>query len=191
MTTEEFKGARSETARYRHLTTKYCYRADGQPGCVVDIASQGDSVVPWAFGYDLPEREFDHYCGGHPAKGPIQLRGFAASLPFDDGSLDTVYASHYAEDLPRSEWPKLFSEWKRVLKQGGYMVILVPEVKRWTAYLQAGGCPNCSHSVPEPSVGDMSKAALEIGLEVIEERLTDCCPGDYTILGCFRVPKTA
>ena len=30
MTEQEFRGANSETAKYRHLTTEFCYRADGQ-----------------------------------------------------------------------------------------------------------------------------------------------------------------
>lgn len=141
-------------------------------------------------GLDLPKPEFDAYCGGAPSKGPIQLRGHADKLPFDDASLDAVYVSHYCEDVPQSKWPELFGEWKRVLKPGGYMIILVPEVERWNYAIRVlGQCPNCSHSAPEPSVGDLSRVALKLGLEIIEERLTDCYEHDYSILGCFRVPK--
>lgn len=185
-TPEQFKQFQSESAKYVHLVAKYCYRSDGQPGCGVDVASQGAPLVPWAFNVDLPIDEFNHYSNNHPAKGPIQVRAHASKLPFDNDSLDFLVSSHYAEDLPRSAWPDLFGEWKRCLKSGGYMIVLVPEVERWAAYLASGGCPNCSHSAPEPSVGDMSKVALQLGMEVIEERLSNCYSGDYTIIGVFR-----
>lgn len=178
----------SETSKYRHLTTQYCYRSDGQPGCGVDIASQGDNVVPWAMGLDLPFALFNSYCGGEPAKGPIQLRGQADALPFETETLDFVYSSHFLEDLPRKRWPQVMSEWKRVLKPGGYMIILVPEVTRWNSYLAAGGMGNPAHSIPEPSLGDLSVSASEIGLDIILEVLTNLDTSDYTILGVFRVP---
>jgi len=183
------KNAPSEMAKYRHLIGKYCFRPDGLPGCVLDIATQGEPICPWAIGLDLPVDEFNYYCGNHPAKGPIQCRGHADKLPFDDNSFDTLSACHYAEDVPQSKWPELFGEWKRVLKPGGYMIVLVPEVERWNYAIKVlGQCPNCSHSAPEPSVGDMSRVALQLGMEVIEDRLTDCYEHDYSILGVFKKP---
>jgi hypothetical protein len=35
----------------------------------------------------------------------------------------------------------------------------------------------------------MSRVATEVGLEIIEERLTNCFEHDYSILGVFRKPK--
>lgn len=184
----ELKSPKSETARYRHLTAKYCYTADGEPGCGVDLASQGDSVVPWAFGFDLPQAEFDYYCSGEPAKGPIQLRGKADKLPFDDKSLDFVYCSHLLEDYLREDWTRVVSEWVRVVKPGGYIIILVPERERWAAAIARGQCPNCSHAGPEPVVGDIRKCGEALGLEVIEDDLTDQFENDYSILGVLKVP---
>lgn len=178
----------SETSKYRSLTQKYCYRADGNPGCGVDLASQGDPVVPWAFGLDLPRDEFDRYCGGEPAKGPIQLRGTAEKLPFDSESLDFVYASHLLEDYTRDNWQRLFQEWSRVLKSGGYMIILVPERKLWARALSRGQCPNCAHAGPEPMVGDIAKCAFIVGLTLIEEKLTELFENDYSILGVLQKP---
>lgn len=182
---EFFKNCQGEVEKYRHLIAHYCYK-DERPGVGAEIASQGITCVPWAISYDLPEKEFMHYSGGHAPKGPIHLRGHANKLPFESDSLDFLCSSHYAEDLPRSAWPALFGEWKRVLKAGGYMIVLVPEVGLWAAYLAAGGPCNCSHNSPEPSLGDMSKVATELGMEVVEERLTNCYQGDYSILGVFK-----
>lgn len=180
----------SEAAKYKHLFVNYCHREDGEPGCGVDLGSQGYCTIPWAIQLDLPPSEFAAYCGGAPQHGPIALRGNAKHLPFDAGSLDFVLASHVLEDFPQTQWPAIFTEWKRVLKPGGRLIILVPEVERWNYAIRVlHQPPNCAHSAPEPSVGDMSRVAMQIGLEVVEERLTECYPGDYTILGCFRVPK--
>jgi SAM-dependent methyltransferase len=172
----------SETSKYLKLTTPYC------KGCGLDIASQGSPVVPWAWQLDLPPAEFDHYNAGHAPRGPIQLRGRAESLPVETGSLDFVYSSHLMEDFPQEKWPEIMGEWSRVLKSGGYLIILVPERTRWAAALARGQSPNCSHSGPEPVEGDMTKAAEKIGLKVIIDKMTDLWPEDYSILGVFQKP---
>lgn len=149
------------------------------PGCGVDIASQGDSVVPWAMGLDLPEPEFSTYCKGEPPKGAIQVRGFAERLIFESESLDFVHASHLLEDF--EDWNPLLMEWTRVLKSGGHLIILVPEKDIWDAALKAGQPPNCSHR-HEARVGELTTYAERHGLKVIEDRLTNQFDGDYTIL---------
>ncbi len=179
MTELEFRNAKSETEKYRELTAKYCYRSDGLPGCGVDIASQGAPVVTWAMGFDLPPKEFSDYCGGHPAKGEIQLRGFAEALPFDDGSLDFVYSSHLLEDY--FDWTPILREWVRVLKPGGKLIVLIPDVSLWAAAIRRGQTPNCSHR-HEGTVGELSFYAEKLKLRVIEDRLTAIVPEDYTIL---------
>jgi SAM-dependent methyltransferase len=172
----------SETAKYRMLTTKYC------GGCGIDIASQGDPVVPWAWSFDLPERSFLEYNSGHAPQGPIPLRGFADKLPVEDFSLDFVYSSHLLEDYPEEEWNKMLTEWSRVIKPGGFLIILCPERNLWAAALAKGQTPNCSHRY-EPFLGDFTRHANEIGgLIVKEERLTNLFEGDYSIL--FVAEKT-
>lgn len=172
----------SETAKYRIQTTKYCYDATGTPVTVLDVASQGDPVVPWAWQLDLPPSEFRHYSNGQEPKG-IQLAGFAHKLPVADATLDVVYSSHLIEDFSREEWLKVFREWHRVLRPLGRMVILVPEVTRWRYAIEVlGQCPNCSHHAPEPHVGEISHYATPIGFRTIEDRLTEAYPHDYTII---------
>lgn len=173
----------SETSRYRHLTTPYCYRADGTPGVGLDIASQGDPVVPWAWQLDLPDAEFERYSGGRKPLG-IQLAGRGQDpLRVRSGSLDFIYSSHFIEDLPRAQWPIVFREWARCLKPGGKLIVLVPERERWQAALRRGQIPNCSHYGPEPLVGDMTEAvAAAGGLRVLKEELTNLDERDYSIL---------
>ncbi len=182
----------SETARYRHLTRRYCLLPSGEPGCGVDLASGGDPVVPWAWQLELPHDQYSYYNSGHPVRGPIQLRANAFThQAAEPRSLDFVYASHLLEDRPQSEWPGIFTLWSSFLKPGGHLIVLVPERTRWEAALARGQSPNCSHAGPEPAVGDLGKAALLAGLEVVEEYLTNLDPQDYTILACFRVPLNA
>lgn len=170
----------SETQHYRHLTVKYCQ------GNGLDIASGGDPVVPTAIQVELPEAEYERYNSGQAPGHPIEWRGTCFDLPFKNDVLDYVYSSHLIEDFSRDKWRELFDEWRRVLKPGGYLIIIVPEVSRWNRAVADGQPPNGSHSVPEPSVGDMSRISMEIGLEIVSEKLTECHPHDYSILGIFR-----
>lgn len=181
---EEMLKAPSETSRYRHLTAKYCM-PNGLPSCGVDIASQGDPVVPWAMQFDLPVDEFNAYCANHPAKGPIQLRGHADKLPFENESLDFVHSSHLLEDY--LDWMPVLKEWTRVLRPNGYLIVIIPDKTLWNAAIAAGQSPNCSHK-HEGEVGELTSYALELGLIVLEDRLTDEFPGDYSILGIFQKP---
>ncbi len=172
MTKQQWK---SETSKYRVLTAPYC------DGCGVDVASQGDPVVPWAINFDLPEKDFDYYNNHHQPHGPIQLRGFADKLPFENDSLDFLYSSHLLEDY--SDWTPILKEWVRVIKPGGYLVILIPDRELWVAACAAGQPPNDFHR-HEGKPGELSTYAEALHLKVIKDELTNLWDGDYTILFC-------
>ena len=185
MTYEEACAARSETAKYRSLTTQYCQ------GNGVDIASGGDPVVPWAIQIELSPEDYAFYNSNHPPRSDIQWKDSKAiwDLPFKDETLDFIYSSHLIEDYLRESWLKLFREWTRVLKPGGHMVILVPEVERWNyAITKLGQCPNCAHKYPEPHVGEVSEYASRFGMKTIRDSLTAQYPYDYSILHVSQKP---
>lgn len=163
----------SETAKYRHLTMQYCL------GVGVDIASQGDAVVGNAISFDLPLDEFNVYCSNQPAKGPIHLRGHGDKLPFESGTLDFVYSSHLLEDY--LDWQPVLSEWVRVLKPGGNLIVLIPDKERWAQAMANGQTPNCSHK-HEGSQGEISTYCADLGVQVIRDECTNQFEGDYTIL---------
>ncbi len=51
----------------------------------------------------------------------------AADLPYEDETVDFIYAGHLVEHYyPDTLW-KAISEWHRVLKKGGKLVILTPD----------------------------------------------------------------
>lgn len=163
----------SETSKYRHLTLPYCQ------GCGIDIASQGDPVVNTAFQLDLPKAEFDRYNSNNPPHGPIQLRGHAEKLPIEDDSLGFLYSSHLLEDF--ADWTPLLKEWVRVIRPGGYLIILIPDKERWNAAIANGQPPNCAHR-HEGKVFELSSYAADLHLEVVKDELTNITPEDYSIL---------
>lgn len=186
----------SETSKYLKLTTKYCFveipcpenfhsevkpgETISVPGCGIDIASQGSPVVPWAWSLDLYPEQFAWYNSGHLPRGPLQIRGSALRLSMiESDSLDFVYSSHLLEDF--ADWTPALKEWVRVLKPGGNLIILIPDRERWVAACAAGQPPNDFHR-HEGKVGELSLYANELGLEVIEDRLTDLDSMDYSIL---------
>jgi predicted SAM-dependent methyltransferase len=49
-------------------------------------------------------------------------------LPFDDESVDFIYAGHLLEHLFCDKVPEYLKEWKRVMKKGAKLVIVVPDI---------------------------------------------------------------
>jgi len=170
----------SEASKYLCVTQRYLH------GNGLDIGSGGWPITERAIQYELPPEQFNSYTGGRKPQVPIEWHGDMNHLPFKDDTLDFIHCSHVLEDFNPGTWVNTLAEWKRCIKPTGYIVILVPEHTRWQYCVQVlGQCPNCAHFNPEPSVGDMSKAAVQAGLIVKEERLTNLFENDYTILCVF------
>jgi len=49
------------------------------------------------------------------------------NLPFENKSVDIIYASHVIEYFDRNQIKNLLMEWKRVLKPGGILRLAVPD----------------------------------------------------------------
>ena len=75
----------------------------GYKGYIADVVP----IVPQATGVEL---DFPGYDG--------------RTLPFADGSQDAVFASHCLEHIP--DFRNALRDWFRVLRRGGYLVIMVP-----------------------------------------------------------------
>lgn len=170
----------SESWKYLSETRKYL------DGLLLDLGSGGWPVAPHAIQVELPPEQFAEYTGGRTPAVPIQIHGTIFDLPFKDNTVDCVYASHLLEDFTKDDWYKLLTEWKRVIKPTGYIVILTPEHDKWQYCVQVlGQCPNCAHK-HEPSLGEVGNAGRDVGLKVIEDRLTSLFENDYTILTVFQ-----
>lgn len=166
----------SETSKQRQHTVQFC---QGN-GC--DVASGGDPVVDSAIQIELPTAEYLHYNSGKAPATPIHWQGHAHDLPFKNDTLDYLYSSHLIEDY--SDWEPLFREWTRVIKPGGFLVILAPEKSRWDyAVKKLGQCPNCAH-LREPKIGEFTREIIRLGLplDIVEDRLTNSFEHDYSLL---------
>lgn len=156
----------SETRSRRTLTAPFCQ------GFGVDLGSGGDPVVPYAVQIDMNPnvRPFVH-CFGDASK----------NLPFRDGVLDYVYSSHLLEDF--KVWEPILTEWLRVLKTGGYLVIMVPDHERFRAAVARGQPDNLDHK-HESRPGELTEyfSRLCPAGEVVVDRLTEGWPNDYNIL---------
>src|SRR3990167_3043782 len=144
----------TETSQYRHLVREFCF------GNGVDVGSGGiDPVVPWAIQVELPSEEFTKY-NQRPLPETVEWKGSGLDLPFKDGTLDFCYSSHLLEDF--ADWNPALREWWRVLKIGGYLVILIPDKTRWAEALRRGQPPNCSHA-KEANTGELTDHISRIG----------------------------
>ncbi len=154
----------SETSKHRHLVARYC------EGNGLDLGSAGDPIVPTAIQVDLP----DPYGPLLSTKYPVQIRGSANNLIwFQNGCMDYVFSSHLIEDFNAQQQEVVIKEWTRVLKPGGYLVLLAPEKHRWQAALDRGQPPNCAHQ-HEPEVGEFTRLLKKMGgFKILEDRVCD------------------
>jgi SAM-dependent methyltransferase len=121
----------SETSKHRELFLPYI------PKCnVLDIGFGGDPIVPWAVACDMAQGSYTHV-----GDTPQQLGFDCRSLPFKDGTLDCLYQSHVIEDFSYADQVKILLEWKRCLRSGGVICLLLPDQKRFEDHCAATGQP--------------------------------------------------
>lgn len=64
------------------------------------------------------------------APGVDVVADVGTSLPFHDGEAEVIYASHVLEHLPTAQVPVILREWRRVLREGGLLLVGVPDLDR-------------------------------------------------------------
>jgi len=91
----------------------------------LDIGSGGNPIFPQAISID----------NGSGLLGPlIQIHNDARNLSmFNDSSLDYVFSSHCWEDFTENEKPIVLTEWIRVIKKGGFLMLYLPDESRYRA----------------------------------------------------------
>jgi SAM-dependent methyltransferase len=100
------KSSPGETAKARARREREGFFEKYCQGKGLDIGYGGDPVVPGVMGWDFEHGDAQHL------------------KSLDDASFDFVYASHLLEHLPDVELA--LGNWWRVLKPGGYLIVVVP-----------------------------------------------------------------
>lgn len=59
-------------------------------------------------------------------------------LPYEDGTVERLYAGHIMEHVPIPQVPDLLADWRRVLAPGGHICIVGPDVNRALAWFREG-----------------------------------------------------
>ena len=152
----------SETCLVRGGLVHYCV------GEGVDIGYGGDPICETAICVDLEKRyaryaSFQNY--------PQHLYGDATSLYwFSDNSLDYVYSSHVLEDFEDTK--SVFTEWLRVLKPGGKMVLYLPDEQAYRKWCRDKGLKsNINHIHLNFSLNYMKNILTNFeNVEIIHER---------------------
>ena len=62
------------------------------------------------------------------ARGVDVVADISQRLPFDDGAAEMLYASHLLEHFAYDDVPRLLADWRRVLRDGGVLLIAVPDL---------------------------------------------------------------
>jgi SAM-dependent methyltransferase len=73
----------------------------------------------------LSEERYKKLLGVDPG---IILWDLRKGIPFEDGTFDVVYHSHVLEHIPRNATARFLQECHRVLKQGGIIRLVVPDL---------------------------------------------------------------
>jgi len=124
----------SETRKCRSRLAPYC------EGFGLDLGFGGDPICPHAVRIDLPSP--------YTKVGtfPVQLGGDCTRLIwFRDGVLDFVYSSHLLEDFVDTRG--VLTEWLRVLKVGGRLIIFCPDEVRYREHCRTTGQAYNPHHV--------------------------------------------
>ncbi len=60
------------------------------------------------------------------------------NLPFEEGTVDLIYASHVFEYFDREEAEDVLQKWKKILKQGGTLRVAVPNFEMYSKLYSEG-----------------------------------------------------
>lgn len=92
-------------------------RPSSRPPVLVNLGC-GDRIHPDWINFDLK-----------PRRQIVIAHDISTPLPLDDACADAVYHSHVLEHLPRPIVPAFLRECRRVLRPGGVMRVVVPDLE--------------------------------------------------------------
>lgn len=140
----------------------------------------GSRVLDVGSGYSIfflitTDWEYEMTCCDLDSSAMEKMRGLvpqwrwlvsdATRLPFEDGSFDAVFAGEIIEHVP--EPAAALSEWKRVLRPGGTLILTTPNRDRLLARANGRAMPVHPEHVREFTLPEMRGMLAGEGLEVV------------------------
>jgi len=149
---------------------------------ILDIGYKGGldgvvPIVPQAIGVDLDYKGYD-----------------GRKLPFPDESQDAVYSSHCLEHI--KDYQNAIREWFRVVKIGGYLVIIVPHQHLFERKRDLPSRNNADHKrfyTPASLLREVEEALPEPNSYRIRHLMDNDMNFDYSVtplqagVGCFEI----
>lgn len=80
------------------------------------------------------------------APKPLDAVGHAKSIPLPDGCAKELMAVHLWEHFYRWECDEVITEWKRVLKPGGLLVLELPDMIKFCKNILSGAVAGGKHA---------------------------------------------
>lgn len=102
---------------------KYCRGLGMDVGCGTNRLSPTVLTTDW-----YPHSHTDLIWNCAPDPGEDGKRYFIP-YPFREDRFDFIFASHVLEDFHPDIIQYVFDEWMRMIKPGGYLIILVPDIE--------------------------------------------------------------
>jgi len=97
-------------------------------GLGMDIGCGTNRLSPTVITTDwYPHSDADLIWNCVPEAKPGEQRYFY-QYPFREDRFDFIFASHVLEDFAPDEIQLVFDEWLRMIKPGGHLIILVPDI---------------------------------------------------------------
>lgn len=168
----------SETAKVRHLVLAYC------TGYGCDIGFGGDKIKKEnCAGIDYAKP----YAYAGKDKVDIACDVMNEPIPVKDNTYDYVYSSHLIEDF--EDTLKGVKEFIRILKNGGNLILVFPDQKKYEEHCRQTGQPvNIYHKHGDMGLNYMKRILSNAGVS-FEVQLESDCDIDYNVIIVARINK--
>jgi predicted SAM-dependent methyltransferase len=104
------------------MMAKYCRGLGLDIGCGTNRLSNSILTTDW---YPHSDTDLIWNCAPDPENG---VRYFIP-YPFRENRFDFIFASHVLEDFHPDIIQHVFDEWLRMIKIGGYLVVIIPDME--------------------------------------------------------------
>ena len=143
----------------------------------LDIGAGTFKVLPHVISVDNGH----HESFGHHIKPDVRVEDAIDLSIFGSQSMDFVYSSHLLEHI--EDYPRALKEWWRLVKQGGYMVLYVPDEDEYPKVGEPGANPDHKWNV---SYDKLIAAMQELRGWDLQDFQKRCADDEYSLLFVFK-----